>query len=337
MRRTLEEEVSWAYLGAVLPDAPYFKSQGKDEFAADVGERIHGCSGEDTFALMRSWGSAISHEAPPSELGASWALWLGFLSHLVLDQEAHPMVFFLTGDYYHPDPVKRSAARARHRLLEVHLESLIPSTADLPKLIASPIHQLSGRSRAPIALFAKKDFEQSQKAPGFSERVEAQILKKAAASRGDPASRSIEEHLALWESSISDFSLIQSRLLSTTQGLAVRILSAFLGSRLREIDALCSFGRTHPEHALLNPIFYRNPVSGEAFTKSPLEIFNQAAARLASLFERIEPAFHGEPFKADLLPHDQGTSLCFNLMGVTISDGTHYSEVGLPISGLTIS
>jgi len=336
VRKALKTEAHWAYLGAVLPDAPYYKGKGTDSFAAEVGEKLHGCEGEDTFAIMRSWAKAIDsapilpEQSPPIQPLPrnmdSWALWLGFLSHLVLDQEAHPMIFYFTGDYYHPDLRQRTLARARHRLLEVYLETLVPRSAEIPEYISDLCTATLGKSNLPLEFLAAQNFSAWSGSP---------LL---------PKGHTREQHFDFWRASVMDLAEAQHILLSPARGLFLRALSSipfslFLPpaarfSRLVEFDALFAFGRSNPGPLLSQILTYRNPASGEEFKKSPLEIFAEAAKRLAALFCAAEPALAGSVSDGSFLAPGEGTSLCFNLMGVRAAGAVHYSHQGLALHGL---
>jgi hypothetical protein len=56
------------------------------------------------------------------------ALLIGMLSHMAADSCFHPLVYHATGNYYDPDPVKRSLCIQRHRGFEAALDVYLAGT-----------------------------------------------------------------------------------------------------------------------------------------------------------------------------------------------------------------
>jgi len=110
-------------LGAITPDSSYFNGAFYSN-AELIAEYIHGRNGEDTFSLVRGL-FALASKSNSKDAERSTVLKffsLGILSHIIIDSEVHPLVFFLSGDYYDPKNSQRSKARAAHRNLESILE-----------------------------------------------------------------------------------------------------------------------------------------------------------------------------------------------------------------------
>ncbi|HMO18882.1 MAG TPA: zinc dependent phospholipase C family protein [Oligoflexia bacterium] len=107
-------------LGAITHDSAYFNLSPK-ESGNNVAEFLHGKSGEDTFLLPRMLLSSVKNlDMPRRRLVQFFSL--GLLSHILLDSGAHPLIYQITGDYYHKELSERTKARIAHRNLETILE-----------------------------------------------------------------------------------------------------------------------------------------------------------------------------------------------------------------------
>ena len=122
------------YFGSVSPDIFYYDIRMPWEFRIAHrgllwGELIHGTEGEDSlshviamFDILRS--PALQQSLAPGrmltqeERDALMAFALGYLSHVALDTILHPIVYYLSGNYYAHDRGEKLRAEARHRAIE---------------------------------------------------------------------------------------------------------------------------------------------------------------------------------------------------------------------------
>src|SRR5688572_10618717 len=93
---------AFAYLGALGPDALYYYRFGGSP-AEKIAETLHGSEGEDTFRLPKELAKKIV-QLPPDERDPLWAFLIGYLTHCIVDSIFHPVIYYLTGDYYAEDP-----------------------------------------------------------------------------------------------------------------------------------------------------------------------------------------------------------------------------------------
>ena len=132
----LLRELSWNidayYLGAVLPDSFYYSAEGA---VASISAFIHGKDGNPTNTLIFE----VLDRAPR---GADLALILGFITHCALDIVFHPVIYYLSGNYYDPDPENRSRATYWHRHLETGLDIALGNTLRMHALVRP--HVLKG-------------------------------------------------------------------------------------------------------------------------------------------------------------------------------------------------
>lgn len=107
-------------LGAVYHDLFYYltpqkypKHQAIAQGLASVTNKLHGISGEDTFAVLRCVAWQIQRQAENQHL---IAFWLGLLTHIIADQIFHPLVYYYTGEYYPDTDIKTRIRHQRHHL-----------------------------------------------------------------------------------------------------------------------------------------------------------------------------------------------------------------------------
>lgn len=113
-----------AYLGSITHDTLYYHPTpgAGSPTLASVPDRLHGTQGEDTFIPL----SFMLEQAPTGTIGEKYlALFVGLLSHVFLDAEFHPFVYFTTGSIYDTNSVARTEAIRRHRRLEVMLDLVL--------------------------------------------------------------------------------------------------------------------------------------------------------------------------------------------------------------------
>ncbi|WP_192499441.1 zinc dependent phospholipase C family protein [Skermanella pratensis] len=93
------------------------------------GDIIHGEEGEDTGTpvreMLRRLRDGTAAGAGSTSGDVKFAFVCGFLTHMALDIVFHPWVYAVTGQYYDPDPVRRTDSQMRHRMVESWLDLLM--------------------------------------------------------------------------------------------------------------------------------------------------------------------------------------------------------------------
>ena len=130
----LEDHKKEFFLGSILPDAFFYHP--KREVNA-VSKRLHGI-GDNPREITAAFLMGARDRLAVQDL----AYTLGYLSHCALDKVFHPIIVNLSGNYRDPDPVKRSAAQYRHRLLETDLDRRINTRCFVGQMI--DLRPLSG-------------------------------------------------------------------------------------------------------------------------------------------------------------------------------------------------
>ncbi len=104
-------------IGSIVHDAPYYYLRPDlEKRFGNLPKKLHG-SVDDAYELI---GALLSYtlERPWQEKEPLLAFLVGFVTHLFADALMHPMIFYLTGRYDHPDFRQRTLARQNHRRLE---------------------------------------------------------------------------------------------------------------------------------------------------------------------------------------------------------------------------
>ncbi|HBV89213.1 MAG TPA: hypothetical protein DEF42_21785 [Desulfosporosinus sp.] len=108
------------YIGAVAHDIGFYDLSKPSEANIErLANHLHGVNGEDTLVpLIEILESALRQ----SNKQASLAFILGMLTHFVVDSIFHPMVYYMSGNYFADNPEERGKAVFRHRLLETAID-----------------------------------------------------------------------------------------------------------------------------------------------------------------------------------------------------------------------
>lgn len=118
LKTCLTENISMYYVGAVAPDTAYYLTGSYHDFFQSLASRLHGTNGENTYdpiyRMFQSYPSTIPRPV--------FAFLCGVITHIMIDSSFHPLVYYLTGDYYDKNPVKRLDAVANHRRWESGLD-----------------------------------------------------------------------------------------------------------------------------------------------------------------------------------------------------------------------
>jgi hypothetical protein len=104
--------------GSVFPDTFYY---GKRAAVRELSEILHGKDGNRSDEYIFKFLERIMSSGREGEL----AFLMGYISHCFLDIKFHPVIYYLSGNYYDKDDEKRSGAVYLHRHLETRLDVLL--------------------------------------------------------------------------------------------------------------------------------------------------------------------------------------------------------------------
>ena len=108
------------YLGAIAHDIAFYDLSKPPEASIErVANQLHGVQGENTLVpLIMMIETALSRKNRHAML----AFLLGMLTHFVADSSFHPMVYYMSGNYFADDLGERGKAVFRHRLFETAVD-----------------------------------------------------------------------------------------------------------------------------------------------------------------------------------------------------------------------
>jgi hypothetical protein len=124
---TLEREELFRYgcAGAVAPDIFYYYhllSPAKHRTGMNWGNRIHH---RRVFELVLAFLDRIRRDTDEERQKKRLAFALGYISHCAADIVTHPYIFYITGNYYSPDPDEASKAQENHLRVENILDAYL--------------------------------------------------------------------------------------------------------------------------------------------------------------------------------------------------------------------
>ena len=117
------------YIGAIAHDIGFYDlSKPNAANIERVANQLHGVDGENTLdPLIQMMERALNQNNQRTQL----AFLLGMLTHFVADSTFHPMVYFMSGNYFAKDPEEREKAVFRHRLLETAIDQRLETVDPL--------------------------------------------------------------------------------------------------------------------------------------------------------------------------------------------------------------
>jgi len=131
--RNISEYIDYYYLGSVILDTFYYSSNKSIEI---ISERMHGKNGNPTNEIIFK---VLEGSGDMRDI----AFILGYITHCALDITFHPIAYYLSGNYYDPEPTKRRHAVYLHRHIETCLDMKLENQLRIYNMIHTPlIHAL---------------------------------------------------------------------------------------------------------------------------------------------------------------------------------------------------
>ena len=278
-------------LGAVYPDLPYYLTGtgGLAKRAGALGNRYHGAHGEDTYDLPRAILAGIEESDEP----AHRAMLVGVASHLCADAAFHPLVYYATGNYYDPDPAKRSRAIRGHRRFEGLLDMALCGGPEGVR-VRNAKHVWAGLEKDPAELLPWSVRGQTVEGGEAILAAAAEKFLEAQPLFGNPAAVLLAKWAAPW-----------------------------LPSHLKELAAL--FYERPSARALerAGGIFkYLNPATGEECEASARQLMEKAIGDGAALCAEMEAALGRGGAKAF---GRAGPSLNFGIVGARVESARYFA------------
>jgi hypothetical protein len=125
IRKVVLEYIRHYLLGSIIPDTFYY---GNSASLRRISESFHGKDGNPTNTTIVQ---VLDHARDKKDI----SFILGYISHCALDITFHPVIYYLSGNYYDESPEKRARAVYLHRHLETCLDLDIKNSMRLHRLI----------------------------------------------------------------------------------------------------------------------------------------------------------------------------------------------------------
>jgi hypothetical protein len=258
LRHMLESHREYYFLGAVIPDTMYYSRR------EDISDTLHGKSGNLTNELILDMLEQGGNER-------DLAFCCGYISHCALDITFHPMVYYLSGDYYDPDPSRREHAAYMHRHIETCLDSFIENRMRMHALLKGSL-------------------------------IEGLVFERIASQRFSVDIREIRRALRtqLW----------MNRLFTSRAGYVVYVFLCRLGLiRDRTLKGLFYADIAHEACLDFSMISYRDILTGEGRQTTSQKLFGQAVSRAAAMLAPAYAYTQGAISREELIRAIPGESL----------------------------
>jgi hypothetical protein len=286
-------------LGSVYHDALFYLRGDHPEGMKNLPHRLHGSHGEDSFDLLRLQAAhlhARKNEPLPT------AFFVGLASHIFADATLHPLIYYLTGNYYDTDEKRRTGAVRRHRALECLLDMLAAGGPE--EVRDQSLRALLNGLEGPPALACPPE-----------------SLARLAGCGVGAAQKAME-------AALDTYCTMQSLCRMPVLAGLLRDFSGFLPGSLREIAALFYAPQLYEQKgAVEGRLSYRNPATGDRYTGSLAELMELSARRTAAFCAAQARSL---AVSGTLKDEGAGPSLDMGLPGVPVTQARYFASRLLP-------
>ncbi|PKN09014.1 MAG: hypothetical protein CVU73_03605 [Deltaproteobacteria bacterium HGW-Deltaproteobacteria-8] len=285
--------------GAVFPDVLFYLRGDYPEALLELPQRLHGAHGEDTYDLLRLY---APHMYSMRSMALPTAFFVGLVAHIFADATIHPLVYHFTGNYYDVDPVRRTTAIRRHRILEALFDMVAAGGQD--KVAQSSFKAVVAGVEGPLSLACPPEIL------GTLAGVDA-----ATAIKG-------------FRDALDSYGTMQALCRMPTLAKWVREFEGWLPDKGREIAALFYAPQLWDLRASVNgALTFRNPFTGEVFTQSLAGLMELAARQTAWFCTTQAPGLIARGGLAETAP---GPSLDMGIASVDTSQAKYFASRTLP-------
>jgi len=285
-------------LGAVFPDALFYSyriGSSKEDPYRRLAHQYHGSCGGDSYQLIRQLAAALPASPYPLPLLAFLA---GVVSHIQTDVAFHPFVYYMSGNYEDPDPLRRTRAVRCHRRFECLMDLYFCdgpenlgqySLRDILLNLEFPLPYLFGIVSSPDP--------PHDRVPGLAPAMEGALgrfQRLQGLCRHRPLARFLD------------------RIAPSLPLTAQEIFALFYSPRLDQHLPRIAGG-----------LPYRHPISGEAGTAHLSDMLQKAVLNGGDLMRRIER--ESQVQQVPVLP-EPGPSLSYGQMGGLAGKPRYFAE-----------
>jgi hypothetical protein len=253
------------HLGAILHDAGYYARDRRwKNLMSGFTESLH-AEGAQTFTIINCLTEAANQSRNPDPIRA---MIIGMLTHMAADSCFHPLIYHETGNYFDPDPVKRTRAVQLHRKFETTLDVYLAGTL------------------ANIKTFSLKHFMRCCE-------LKVSTLLQDAFTKASNVFTCPQLPNALLHS-LTIFSRMQGLYANPAVTNILESLHVFMPDAAREIAALFYMpGTVKQAPGLHGQRSIPEPETGNMRTVTILELYNNSIQSSLNLCRELEPALMG--------------------------------------------
>lgn len=296
--------------GSVATDSFYYSI--KTPFETNYfqwGDLVHGAEGNHTTEALLQTLKNLKHNQTDHNFSSHLAFITGFISHIALDVNFHPYVYYFSGNYYDPSEEEKINSMMRHRIIESWIDLYlldrkglsIKKFLDTKEIFSN--HKTNLNNLKYLSHFYKFNFK--------TERDLYVFLKKGYYIQAFLNRKIINNHYIY-----KAIKPINKRLNNKLRDY----LSLFYANDLSKI----------PNH-IVDFKEYIHPVTGESFEGNIHVIWNDALDMAIQFFNEIEKYIWGNGSFEELQEIIKGYSLDVGLEGVKVHDSKHFSPWDLEL------
>lgn len=119
LKSLIRSHFPYYYLGSIAPDIFYYNLFLPVKLP-QLGDLLHDFPSPHTRSIIKQMLDRLKGSPRPDKGSAAFCL--GFITHIVVENIFHPMVYYFTGNYNDQDPHSRRQNIASHRQLETYLD-----------------------------------------------------------------------------------------------------------------------------------------------------------------------------------------------------------------------
>lgn len=128
IKKIINSNMDYYYLGSIIPDSFFFHYK---ENIKRISDTLHGKDGNLTNNIIFKVLDKIKTTKNKQEL----AFIFGYITHCALDIVFHPIIYFLSGNYYDKDKIKRDKAAYLHYNLETYIDNKVNKSFFVQNLV----------------------------------------------------------------------------------------------------------------------------------------------------------------------------------------------------------
>ncbi|MEI7497662.1 MAG: zinc dependent phospholipase C family protein [Candidatus Falkowbacteria bacterium] len=272
-------QVKYYYFGSIAPDSFYYSAKAN---VRRVSAILHGKDGNLTNEAI----FALLDKAKENQSEPDLCLALGYITHCALDMVFHPVIYYLSGNYYDADPAKATDAVYLHRHLETYLDYQINQSYFFNDLISFKILKHCSYNQIISQLYhiSQKD-------------IMAALHRKA-----------------------TIYSLLRSNIVLSVLYFFYRIVERSSWSRLKVLLGIFYGNLKRDSRTIPHRINYRDIITGESKTTTIYDLFNQAREKAVEMVDAGYAYYRGKISRLEAEQIIRGESLDTGRLQMPVSD-----------------